>query len=83
MIAKSYLGKEEPSGEPVLHSVDRLITYGIVDTEFRRRLRDANKLRNKLIHSISIPLNEKDVSYLANELCELLSCIRKVHRDSC
>lgn len=82
LMTRSYLGREEPPGEPVLHSVDRLITKGVVDTEFRRRLRDANKLRNKLIHSISVPLNEEDVSYLVNELGELVSYLRRIHRDS-
>ena len=82
LMARSYLGREEPSGEPVLHSVDRLITKGIVDTQFRRRLRDANKLRNKLIHSISVPLNEEDVSYLVSELGELVSYVKKIHGDS-
>lgn len=82
LMTRSYLGREEPLGEPVLHSVDRLITKGVVDTEFRRRLRDANKLRNKLIHSISVPLNEEDVSYLVNELGELVSYLRRFHRDS-
>ena len=82
LMTRSYLGREEPPGEPVLHSVDRLITKGVVDTEFRRRLRDANKLRNKLIHSISVPLNEEDISYLVNELGELVSYLRRIHRDS-
>ena len=82
LMTRSYLGREEPPGEPVLHSVDRLITKGVVGTEFRRRLRDANKLRNKLIHSISVPLNEEDVSYLVNELGELVSYLRRIHRDS-
>ena len=82
MIARSYLGREEPPGEPVLHSVDRLVTNGIIDTGFRRRLREANKLRNKLIHSISVPLNEGGVSYLTSELGELVSYLRKIHRDN-
>lgn len=81
LIARVYLGREEPLREPVLHSVDRLITEGIVDTEFRRRLRVANKLRNELIHSISTPLNEEDVSYLVSELVELVNYLRKIHRD--
>ncbi len=82
VMAKTYLGREEPPGEPVLHSVDRLITKGVVDAQFRRRLRDANKLRNQLIHSISVPLNEEDASYLTSELGEMVSYLKKIHGDS-
>jgi len=82
LIARTYLGREEPPGEPVLHSVDRLVTKGVVDTQFRRRVRDANKIRNKLIHSISVPLTEEDVSYLVSELDELASYLEKIHKDS-
>ena len=82
LIARTYLGREELPGEPVLHSVDRLVTAGVVDTQFRRRVRDANKIRNKLIHSISIPLTEEDVSYLVSELDELASYLEKIHKDS-
>ena len=82
LIARTYLGREEPPGEPVLHSVDKLVTEGVVDTQFRRRVRDANKIRNELIHSISVPLTEEDVSYLVSELDELASYLEKIHKDS-
>lgn len=82
LIARMYLGREELLGEPVLHSVDRLVTAGVVDTQFRRRVRDANKIRNKLIHSISVSLTEEDVNYLISELDELASYLVKIYADS-
>jgi hypothetical protein len=82
LIARMYLGKEEPLGEPVLHSVDRLVTKGIVDGQFRRRVRDANKIRNKLIHSISVPITEQDVGYLVSELDELARYLEQTKKHS-
>lgn len=72
LIARLYLDKEESFEEPVLHTVDKLITRGALDTQFRRRLRDVNKIRNKLMHNVSVPLNEEGVRNLLNELDELL-----------
>jgi hypothetical protein len=77
ILAKSHLGREEHLEEPILHTVDRLITRGVLDTQFRRRLRDANKIRNKLTHSISVPLDEKNVINLIGELNELLQYLKK------
>ncbi len=77
-MSRSKLGKEESVEEPVLHSVDRLITNGVLDTDFRRRLREANKLRNKMIHSVSSPLNDEDVGNLVNELNQMLSYLEEI-----
>ncbi len=68
LMSRLYLGKDTSATEPVLHSVDRLVTAGAIDKDFRRRLRDATRIRNKLVHSVSIPINEEVVSYLTNEL---------------
>lgn len=76
-LAESQLGREEHLKEPILHTVDRLIAKGVLDTQFRRRLRDANKMRNKLTHSISVPLDEKNVFDLLGELNELLQYLDK------
>lgn len=76
-LAKSQLGRVEHLEEPILHTVDRLIAKGILDTQFRRRLRNANKMRNKFIHSISVPLDEKNVFDLIGELNELLQYVNK------
>lgn len=72
LIVRLYLDREESLQEPILHIVDRLITKGILDTQFRRRLRSANKTRNKLMHGVSVPLSEKDIRNLLNEIDELL-----------
>ncbi len=76
-LAKAQLDREEHLEEPILHTVDRLITKGVLDTQFRRRLKDANKMRNKLTHSISVPLDEKNVFDLIGELNELLQYLNK------
>lgn len=80
LIARLYLDREESPEEPVLHTVDKLITKGVMDTQFRRKLRDVNKTRNKLMHSVSIPLNEEDVRNLLNELDELLHYLKSKTR---
>ncbi len=72
LIARLYLDREESHEEPILHIVDRLITKGVLDTQFRRRLSGANKTRNKLMHSVFVPLNEEDSRNLLNEIDELL-----------
>lgn len=83
LIARSYLDREESPGEPVLHTVDKLITKGILDTQFRRRLRDVNKIRNKLMHSVSVPLDEEDVRNVLKELDGLLYYLKsKVRADT-
>lgn len=62
--------------EPVLHTVDRLVTAGILDRQFRNRLRHVNDIRNKLVHSASIPLVEEDVTNVIKELNELIAHLK-------
>jgi len=76
LISRSYLDRDESPEEPVLHIVDRLINKGVIDTQFRRRLRNANRIRNKLAHSVTVPINEADVNNLLNELDELLHYLK-------
>ncbi len=80
--ARVYLDKEESPEEPVLHTVDRLITNGVLDTQFRRRLRDVNNIRNKFMHSVSVPLNEEDIRNLLDELDELEYYLKRIHEDN-
>ena len=68
--------KDIPINEPVLHTVDRLITNGILDSQFRRQLRIVNATRNKLVHSVSMSLNEENITGIASELDELISRLR-------
>jgi hypothetical protein len=58
--------------EPVLHTVDRLITSGFLDSQFRNRLRTANAVRNKLVHSASIELDQDNICRVLNDLDDLI-----------
>lgn len=70
--------KDMHINEPVLHTVDRLIANGILDSQFRRQLRIVNATRNKLVHSVSMSLNEENISGIVSELDELISQLRNV-----
>ena len=61
-----------PLNEPVLHTVDRLISRGILDSHFRQRLRVANACRNRLIHSVSVPLDEENINQVVTMLTQLI-----------
>lgn len=74
--SKSIAGSA-PLNEPVLHIVDRLISYGILDSNFRERLRTANAFRNKLVHSVSIPISEENIAKVATILNELIAEINE------
>lgn len=73
-----HVRKEMPLNEPVLHTVDRLITNGILDGQFRSRLKVVNAARNKLIHSVSVSLNEENINKVVNELDDLISHLKKI-----
>ncbi len=72
-LHEMHIKKEINLSEPILHTVDRLITNGILDSKFRSRLRIVNNARNKLIHSVSTPLDEKSVDEIVKELDELIA----------
>ncbi len=71
-----YVEKEISINEPVLHTVDRLITAGILDRQFRNRLKHVNNIRNKLVHSASIPLEEENINNIVEELNDLIAHLK-------
>lgn len=71
-LQEIYVNNEINIYEPVLHTVDRLITAGVLDTKFRNRLKQVNKIRNKLVHSASIPLEEESIDNIVGELNDLI-----------
>jgi hypothetical protein len=75
----TYVNKEIGINEPVLHNVDRLITAGILDIEFRDRLKHVNNIRNKLVHSSSIPLDEVNINNVIKELSALINYLRDLN----
>jgi hypothetical protein len=75
-LHQTYVEKEISIYEPVLHTVDRLVTAGILDGQFRSRLKHANSIRNKLVHSASIPLVEEDATNVVEELNELIAHLK-------
>ncbi len=74
-----YVEKEISINEPVLHTVDRLITAGILDGQFRNRLKHVNNIRNKLVHSASIPLDEDNINSVVEELNDLIAHLKALN----
>lgn len=74
-----YVEKEISINEPVLHTVDRLITVGILDGLFRNRLKHVNNIRNKLVHSASIPLEEENINNVVEELNGLIAHLKALN----
>ena len=75
MLHSTHLGKVITPNEPILHTVDRLITYGVLDKQFREHLRIVNAHRNKLVHSVSASLDEENISNVISKLDRLISSI--------
>lgn len=72
-IQGTYIDEPVPLNEPVLHIVDRLITKGILDSNFRARLKVANAYRNRLVHSVSVPLDEDNITKAVIMLDQLIA----------
>lgn len=81
LIARARLGRNESPNEPVLHTVDRLITIGVLDAQFRKRLKYVNATRNKYMHSVSVPLHESEIRELLAELTALDNQLRGFYDD--
>ncbi|MFC1934669.1 hypothetical protein ACFLXX_05955 [Chloroflexota bacterium] len=75
-LHRVYVNKEISINEPVLHTVDRLITLGVLDRQFRDRVRRVNNVRNKLVHSASIPLEEEKTINVVKELNDLIAYLK-------
>ncbi|MFC1918837.1 hypothetical protein ACFLWW_02545 [Chloroflexota bacterium] len=73
-----HTGKHLQSGEPILHTVDRLVTSGVLDKNFRNRVRIVNNMRNKLVHSVTSPLNEEHIIEVISALDELISRVKSI-----
>ena len=73
-----HVGTHIPTMEPILHTVDRLVTYGIVDKEFRNRVRIVNNSRNKLVHTVTDSLDEKNIMGVLNTLDELIVYVKAI-----
>lgn len=59
--------------EPILHTVDRLVTAGVLDSQFRKRVKQVNTVRNQLVHSVTAPLTEKNILDVVKALDDLIS----------
>jgi len=76
-VQHKSMGEPVPPNEPALHTVDRLVSRGILDSHFRKRLKTANAYRNKLVHGVSIPISEENVADVATILNELITEINE------
>jgi hypothetical protein len=77
-LQRLCLIKEIDPNEPVLHTVDRLIGAGIIDVGFRDKLKHANALRNKLVHGISMPLDESTIGSVVGELDAIIDYLNEI-----
>ncbi len=73
-----YTGKHLQSWEPILHTVDRLVTNGILNRNFRSRVRIVNNMRNKLVHSVTSPLDEENIREVISTLDELIVHVKSI-----
>lgn len=61
--------------EPILHTVDRLVTAGVLNSQFRTRVKQVNAVRNQLVHSVTAPLTEKNIADVVKALDDLISVV--------
>ncbi len=76
-LQRRFIDEPVPLNEPALHTVDRLMTYGVLDSHFRARLKTANAYRNKLVHSASVSLSEENIANVVAVLNGLIAEINE------